>query len=142
MKTLLSLRAGLAALALSVAPALGADWVPIAPENTLYLQLSNGLVIIELRPDVAPGHVERIKKLARSGFYDGTIFHRVIAGFMAQGGDPTGTGTGGSKEPDLKAEFTFHRAAGLPSLGTSLAAETLGISGSAVVLTEPMPELL
>jgi len=75
-------------------------------ENTLYLDLKGGRVTITLRPDLAPGHVARIKELARSGFYDGTPFHRVIEGFMAQGGDPTGTGTGGSKKPDLKAEFS------------------------------------
>jgi cyclophilin family peptidyl-prolyl cis-trans isomerase len=76
------------------------------PENTLNLDLVNGRVVIELRPDLAPGHVARIKELAREGFYDGTPFHRVIDGFMAQGGDPTGTGTGGSRKPNLKAEFS------------------------------------
>ena len=76
------------------------------PENTLYLDLKDGRVIIKLRPDLAPHHVERVKLLARQGFYDGTVFHRVIDGFMAQGGDPTGTGSGGSKLPDLKAEFS------------------------------------
>ena len=77
------------------------------PENTLILSLdSGGDVVIDLRPDLAPGHVERIKALAREGFYDGVVFHRVIPGFMAQGGDPTGTGGGGSKKPDLKAEFS------------------------------------
>ncbi len=77
------------------------------PANTLHLDLSTGgRVTIELLPDRAPQHVERIKKLAREGFYDGIVFHRVIDGFMAQTGDPTGTGTGGSKEPDLPAEFT------------------------------------
>ncbi|WP_298304058.1 peptidylprolyl isomerase [uncultured Erythrobacter sp.] len=62
-------------------------------------------VVIKLRPDLAPGHVERITELASEGFYDGVVFHRVIDGFMAQGGDPTGTGMGGSEKPDLKAEF-------------------------------------
>ncbi len=76
------------------------------PENTLYLDLKDGRVTIKLRPDLAPNHVARIKKLAREGFYDGIIFHRVIDGFMAQTGDPTGTGMGGSEEPNLKAEFT------------------------------------
>ena len=81
-------------------------------ENTLYLDLSShkgdakGRVTIGLRPDLAPGHVAHIKALAREGFYDGVVFHRVIEGFMAQGGDPTGTGMGGSKKPDLKAEFS------------------------------------
>ena len=75
-------------------------------ENTLILELESGAVTITLRPDLAPKHVERIKALARKGFYDGVVFHRVIPGFMAQGGDPTGTGSGGSKEPDLPAEFS------------------------------------
>jgi len=76
------------------------------PENTLYIELKTGRVVIKLRKDVAPKHVARIKKLARSKFYDGIVFHRVIEGFMAQTGDPTGTGTGGSKKKDLKAEFS------------------------------------
>lgn len=75
------------------------------PENTLYIDLKDGRVVIELLPKVAPKTVERIKTLTREGFYNGLIFHRVIEGFMAQTGDPTGTGMGGSKLPDLKAEF-------------------------------------
>jgi cyclophilin family peptidyl-prolyl cis-trans isomerase len=75
------------------------------PENTLVLETTKGRVVIALRPDLAPGHVERIKTLARQGFYDGVAFHRVIEGFMAQTGCPHGTGTGGSDLPDLKAEF-------------------------------------
>jgi peptidylprolyl isomerase len=74
--------------------------------DTLNLTLETGDVTIKLRPDLAPGHVERITTLANEGFYDGVVFHRVIAGFMAQGGDPTGTGMSGSKLPDLKAEFS------------------------------------
>jgi peptidylprolyl isomerase len=90
-----------AALIMAVAhPALAAD-----PENTLLLELATGKVTIQLRPDLAPKHVERIKELTRKGFYDGTVFHRVIPGFMAQGGDPTGTGTGGSGVK-LRAEFS------------------------------------
>ena len=76
------------------------------PENTLVMTLEGGDVVIALRPDLAPGHVERIKELAREGFYDGVVFHRVIPGFMAQGGDPTGTGMGGSDKPNLAAEFS------------------------------------
>ncbi|MBN8998148.1 MAG: peptidylprolyl isomerase, partial [Rhizobiales bacterium] len=75
------------------------------PENTLILETTKGTAIIELRPDLAPGHVARIKELARDGFYDGIVFHRVIDGFMAQTGDPTGTGMGGSGKK-LKAEFS------------------------------------
>ncbi|WP_269716464.1 peptidylprolyl isomerase [Caulobacter sp. NIBR2454] len=76
------------------------------PENTIVMTLESGPVVIRLRPDLAPGHVARIKELAREGFYDGVTFHRVIPGFMAQGGDPTGTGRSGSDKPDLKAEFS------------------------------------
>jgi peptidylprolyl isomerase len=75
------------------------------PENTLVLETSKGRVVIEMRPDLAPGHVKRIKELARQGFYDGVKFHRVIGGFMAQTGDPRGDGTGGSGQK-LKAEFS------------------------------------
>ena len=81
-------------------------------ENTIYLDIANakgdpkGRVTVELRPDLAPNHVNQIKSLAREGFYDNVVFHRVIEGFMAQGGDPTGTGTGGSKKPNLKQEFS------------------------------------
>ena len=92
------------------------------PENTLLLDLSSGgRVAIQLRPDVAPGHVARIKELTRRGFYNGLTFHRVIDGFMAQGGDPKGDGTGGSELPDLKAEFN-----GLPHVRGSIAAAREG----------------
>jgi len=101
MRILHSLVTLLAALCtLAVTPVLAAD-----PENTLFLDLKDGRVVIEMRPDLAPKHVARIKELARKGFYDGTPFHRVIEGFMAQGGDPTGTGTGGSGTK-LPAEFS------------------------------------
>ena len=76
------------------------------PQNTLVIETSKGNIVIKLRPDLAPKHVTQVKRLAKEGFYNGVVFHRVIAGFMAQTGDPTGTGTGGSKLPDLPAEFT------------------------------------
>lgn len=76
------------------------------PENTLVIELKSGRVVIALRPDLAPKHVERIKMLARKGFYDGIVFHRVLDGFMAQTGDPTGTGMGGSDLGNLPAEFS------------------------------------
>jgi peptidylprolyl isomerase len=102
----------------SVLPINAPAEVVANPANKLMLQLSNGgTVVIELRPDAAPNHVARIQTLVRQGFYDGTIFHRVIPGFMAQGGDPTGTGEGGSKLPDLKAEFNS-----LPHLRGTVAA--------------------
>jgi len=75
-------------------------------ENTLYIDLKFGQVVIEMLPKIAPDHVKRIKTLARQKFYDGIVFHRVITGFMAQTGDPTGTGMGGSELPDIKAEFS------------------------------------
>lgn len=74
--------------------------------DTINMELKNGTVVIELRPDLAPNHVARIKELTSDGFYDGIVFHRVIPGFMAQTGDPTGTGTGGSTKPDVAAEFS------------------------------------
>ncbi len=75
-------------------------------QNALLIQLESGPVTVELLPDVAPQHVARIKELTREGFYDGIVFHRVIDGFMAQTGDPTGTGRGGSTRPNLPAEFS------------------------------------
>ncbi|HEX9948101.1 MAG TPA: peptidylprolyl isomerase [Allosphingosinicella sp.] len=92
------------------------------PENILLLDLSSGgRVAIQLRPDVAPNHVARVKELTRKGFYNGLTFHRVIEGFMAQGGDPAGDGTGGSQLPDLKAEFN-----GLPHVRGAIAAARQG----------------
>jgi peptidylprolyl isomerase len=90
-----------AALAQTPAAAPAAD-----PANTLILELKSGKVVIQLRPDLAPKHVERVKALAKEGFYNGHKFHRVIEGFMAQTGDPTGTGMGGSKLGNLPAEFS------------------------------------
>ncbi len=98
-----AIAAGIALSLVTLAPAGAQD---IDPENAIVMQLKYGNVVIRLRPDVAPQHVERIKELTREGFYDGIIFHRVIEGFMAQTGDPTGTGTGGSDKPDLPAEFS------------------------------------
>lgn len=80
-------------------------WRPVDHENLLYMDLPAGTIVIEMRPDFAPLHVARIKELTREGFYDGLRFHRVIEGFMAQGGDPKGDGTGGSDKPDLQGEF-------------------------------------
>jgi peptidylprolyl isomerase len=99
----------------------------LTPENTLNLDLSTGgRVVIQLRPDVAPNHVERIKTLTRQNFYNGLIFHRVIEGFMAQGGDPRGDGTGGSDLPDLAAEFN-----GLPHVRGTLSAARAAEENSA-----------
>jgi peptidylprolyl isomerase len=95
-----------AAVALLAVLPLSAGAKSLDPENTLYMQLTYGRVVIQLRPDLAPNHVKRVKELTRAGFYDGLTFHRVIDGFMAQGGDPRGDGTGGSDKPNLKAEFS------------------------------------
>lgn len=105
MNRTLGMIAAVVAAFLFVAPAMAAS-EKLDPENTIYLDLKDGRVVIKLRPDLAPAHVAQIKKLTREGFYNGIVFHRVIDGFMAQTGDPTGTGTGGSNEPDLKAEFS------------------------------------
>jgi peptidylprolyl isomerase len=94
-----------AALALTF---IGTGLAAAAPDlqNTIYLDTKDGRVTIQLRPDLAPKHVQQIRTLAKRGFYDGIVFHRVIEGFMAQTGDPTGTGTGKSDLPDLPAEFS------------------------------------
>jgi len=101
-RTLIASSAALALVPLAVAAPAFAE--AIDPQNTLYMDLKQGRVVIKLLPEVAPKTVAQIKTLVRQGFYDGTPFHRVIEGFMAQGGDPTGTGTGGSKLPDVPLE--------------------------------------
>ena len=97
--------AALALMLAAVSPALSQQ-TKVDPQNTVYLDTKDGRITIRLRPDLAPKHVEQIKTLTKQGFYDGIVFHRVIEGFMAQTGDPTGTGTGGSKLPNIPAEFT------------------------------------
>ena len=110
------------------------------PESTLYMDLSHGRVVIELRPDLAPNHVARVKELAREGFYDGTPFHRVIEGFMAQGGDPTGTGTGG---PGYQFGDEFHPELRHDAPGIlSMANAGPGTNGSQFFITYgPTPHL-
>ena len=110
-------------------------------ENTLYLDLKDGRVVIELLPDLAPKHVARIKELARQGFYDGTPFHRVIEGFMAQGGDPTGTGTGGSKLPDLPAEFTRTRRFLRGTVGAARTSDPDSANSQFFIMFAPAPNL-
>lgn len=109
---------GAPAAAQNAVPAAPLAVPAITPDNVLHLDLSTGgRVSIQLRPDVAPKHVDRIKTLARQGFYNGIQFHRVIEGFMAQTGDPTGTGSGGSPLPDMAAEFN-----GLPHVRGAVSA--------------------
>jgi peptidylprolyl isomerase len=94
----------------------------VDPENTLYMDLKDGRVVIQMFPDKAPNHVARIKELAREGYYNGKLWHRVIAGFMAQTGSPNGDGIGGSDKPDLKAEFNdVHHARGIVSMARTMA---------------------
>jgi peptidylprolyl isomerase len=111
------------------------------PDNTLYLDLKQGRVVIQLFPDIAPKTVERIKTLAREGFYDNTPFHRVIEGFMAQGGDPTGTGTGGSKLPDLPAEFTTKRHFLRGTCGMARTADPNSGNSQFFIMFAPAPHL-
>jgi peptidylprolyl isomerase len=111
------------------------------PENTLYMDLKQGRVVIQMYPDIAPKAVERIKTLAREGFYDNTPFHRVIEGFMAQGGDPTGTGTGGSKLPDLPAEFTNKKHFLRGTCGMARTSDPNSANSQFYIMFAPAPHL-
>lgn len=121
------------------------EWRAVPAENLLVIETTEGRVLVELSPEAAPGHVERIRTLTRQGFYDGVPFHRVITGFMAQTGDPTGTGLNGSDLPDLAAEFSFRRGADpafAPVTGSDRtysrsAGEQLGMFGPFPVATQP-----
>ena len=111
------------------------------PENTLHLYLKSGRVVIELRPDLAPKHVERVKLLAREGFYDNTPFHRVIEGFMAQGGDPTGTGTSGSKYGNLPAEFSRTAKFVRGTVGAARTGDPNSANSQFYIMFAPAPHL-
>jgi cyclophilin family peptidyl-prolyl cis-trans isomerase len=111
------------------------------PENTIYIDLKQGRVVIQMFPDIAPKAVERIKTLARKGFYDNTPFHRVIEGFMAQGGDPTGTGTGGSDLPDLPAEFTTKRHFLRGTCGMARTSDPNSANSQFFIMFAPAPHL-
>jgi peptidylprolyl isomerase len=110
-------------------------------ENEIYLDLKDGRVVIQLLPDIAPKHVARVKELARKGFYDGTPFHRVIEGFMAQGGDPTGTGTGGSGLGNLPAEFTRTRRFLRGTVGAARSADPNSADSQFFIMFAPAPNL-
>ncbi len=127
----------------SAQPAPDADAVPEKPdlENTIYMDLTYGRVVIRLRPDLAPKHVARVKMLCREGFYDGTPFHRVIEGFMAQGGDPTGTGQGGSKYPNLPAEFTTSAHFLRGTVGAARTADPDSANSQFYIMFAPSPHL-
>jgi peptidylprolyl isomerase len=111
------------------------------PQNQVYLDLKDGRVVIQLRPDLAPKHVERVKALCREGFYDGTPFHRVIEGFMAQGGDPTGTGSGGSKLPDLPAEFSTTARFLRGTVGAARTSDPNSANSQFFIMFAPAPNL-
>ena len=139
------LTATVAAIALLTGPGLAAaqvpaagDWRTIAPENLLVIDTTKGRVLVELEPRMAPNHIMRIRTLADQGFYDGIVFHRVIAGFMAQTGDPTGTGMNGSELPDMAGEFSFRRGSDSGFVAVPNSGEGLrGILGSMPVVTQP-----
>ena len=111
------------------------------PENTLLVSLKSGEVVIKLHPELAPKHVARVKELAREGFYDGTPFHRVIEGFMAQGGDPSGTGTGGSKLPNLPAEFSKTAKFMRGTVGAARTGDPNSANSQFYIMFAPAPHL-
>ena len=119
------------------------EWRTIAPENLLVIDTAKGRILVELEPRMAPRSVERVRTLADQGFYDGLKFHRVIEGFMAQTGDPEGTGAGGSSLPDIPGEFQFRRGRdlGFVNLVTGASGQ-LGVAGSMPVLTQPDAQMM
>ncbi len=110
-------------------------------ENTLYLDIPHGRVVIELFPKIAPLHVDQIKTLVRRGFYDDTPFHRVIEGFMAQGGDPTGTGTGGSDLDNIRAEFSDSAKFTRGTCGMARSQSPHSANSQFFIMFEPAPHL-
>jgi peptidylprolyl isomerase len=122
----------------AMATPAASDWRTVDAENTLVIDTTKGRIIVELAPSLAPAHVQRIKELTRQGFYNGLKFHRVIDTFMAQTGDPLGTGLGGSTLPDLTAEFTFRRSfdENFDRVNKPVGAE-LGFMGSSPVASQP-----
>ena len=119
------------------------EWRAIAPENLLIIDTAKGRVLIELEPRMAPLSVERIRTLADQGFYDGLKFHRVLTDFMAQTGDPQGTGAGGSPLPDIDGEFQFRRGRDLGFVNVVTApAGQMGIAGSMPVFTQPDAQMM
>lgn len=138
-----ALSLSLLAAAPAVAQTASADWRTVAPENLLVIDTAKGRILVELEPRMAPRAVERIRTLADQGFYDGLKFHRVITDFMAQTGDPLGTGQGGSELPDLAAEFEFRRGrdAGFVRAMATPQGQT-GLVGSVPVTTQPDAQMM
>ncbi|ADL00647.1 peptidylprolyl isomerase [Brevundimonas subvibrioides] len=127
-----------ATLAADAPMAVATDWRTVPAENLLVIDTNRGRILVEMTPEAAPLHVERMRVLARRGFFDGIVFHRVIDGFMAQTGDPLGTGEGQSPYPDLKAEFTFRRAPETPFAEVAApAGAALGFLNSLPIQTQP-----
>jgi peptidylprolyl isomerase len=139
MKLVLS--ALITAFLVAFAPGLLPASAQATLDDVLLLDLKDGRVTILLRPDLAPKHVERAKQLARDGFYDGIVFHRVIDGFMAQSGDPTGTGTGGSKYPDVPAEFTNKAKFVRGTVGAARAQDPNSANSQFFITFQPTPPL-
>jgi peptidylprolyl isomerase len=139
MKLVLS--ALITAVLVAFAPGLLPASAQATLDDVLLLDLKDGRVTILLRPDLAPKHVERAKQLARDGFYDGIVFHRVIDGFMAQSGDPTGTGTGGSKYPDVPAEFTNKAKFVRGTVGAARAQDPNSANSQFFITFQPTPPL-
>ncbi|MEJ0058933.1 MAG: peptidylprolyl isomerase [Terricaulis sp.] len=114
------------------------NWRQVDPANTLYIDTVHGRIVVELYPEIAPNHVERIKTLARAGFYDGLTFHRVVDQFMAQTGDPLGTGEGASSLPDLQEEFLFRRGADMPFIEAAMqGGARIGFYKAMPIATQP-----
>lgn len=114
------------------------EWRTVAPDNLLVIDTSKGRVLVELEPRAAPNHIERIRTLTSRGFYDGLKFHRVIPDFMAQTGDPEGTGAGGSDLPDIKGEFSFRRGRDSGFVPVENSGPGLrGVMGSLPITTQP-----
>ena len=143
MKNLVISMVAASTLLVGGAQAQTADWRRVTPENLWIIDTSKGRVMVELEPRVAPAHIERIRTLTTAGFYDGLKFHRVIPDFMAQTGDPKGTGEGGSELPDVPGEFSFRRGrdAGFVAVPTAMGGYR-GMVGSVGVVSQPDAQMM
>jgi cyclophilin family peptidyl-prolyl cis-trans isomerase len=144
VKKVLGMTAAVLVLAMAGSAVAQEAWREVAPENVWVLDTSKGRVVVVLAPEIAPQHVERIRTLTARGFYDGLGFHRVIPGFMAQGGDPEGTGAGGSDLPDVAGEFTFRRGRehGFTPLPSRPGQPLSGLVGIMPVVTQPDAQMM